>query len=145
MAVSVPQARSVEGRRGRRTPTATALVGGIYLSMGGVHLGIVAADPETYRDFAEAGLFAFVRDGWAEVFMAAPTLWGLALFVGETTIGALLLHGGPAARVGWVAVVAFHLLLMLFGWWVWAWSLPVLALAALAIRHDWPRLAPVTR
>lgn len=145
MAVSVQQARPVVGRRHRRTPTATALVGGFYLSMGGVHLGIVAADPETYRGFADGALFAFVRDGWAEVFMAHPTLWGLALFAGETTIGVLMLRGGTSARVGWVAVVAFHLLLMLFGWGVWAWSLPVLALAALAIRHDWPQLAPVTR
>ena len=41
---------------------------------------------------------------------------------GEVTAGTLLLVGGRAARVGWVAVIAFHVLLMLFGWWVWAWS-----------------------
>jgi hypothetical protein len=50
------------------------LIGGSYLSMGGVHLGIVAADPELYRPFADQALFAFVRDGWADIFMAHPQL-----------------------------------------------------------------------
>jgi hypothetical protein len=30
----------------------------------------------------------------------------------------------------------FHLLLMLFGWWVWAWSLPALAAVALLVRRE---------
>jgi hypothetical protein len=29
------------------------VVGGFHLSMGGVHLGIVAADPQLYRHFAD--------------------------------------------------------------------------------------------
>src|SRR4051812_44605091 len=90
------------------------VVGGFYLSMGGVHLGLVAADTETYRHFADAGLFAFVRDGWQEVFMAHPAMFGLALAAGETALGALLLIGGRYAVLGWAGVIAFHLLLMLF-------------------------------
>lgn len=112
------------------------LVGGFFLVMGGVHLGLVSADPEVYRHFADHGLFAFVRDGWQSVVMAAPRVYGLLLMAGEVTAGALLLAGGRAARVGWVAVIAFHVLLMLFGWWVWAWSLPALALLVSLARHD---------
>jgi len=52
------------------------LVGGFYLSMGGVHLGIVAADPGFYRGFADAALLPFVRTGWDDIFMAHPSAWG---------------------------------------------------------------------
>ena len=116
------------------------LVGGFFLTMAGVHLGIVAAGPSAYRHFADAGLFGFVRTGWADVFMAAPAFWGLCLFAGEAVLGTLLLVGGRAARVGWVGVVLFHLLLMLFGVGVWLWSVPVLlVLVPMAVR-DWPQL-----
>ncbi|MFC5730859.1 MULTISPECIES: hypothetical protein [Nocardioides] len=46
-----------------RSRVGRSVVGGFYLMMAGVHLGIVAADAETYRGFADGGLFAFVRDG----------------------------------------------------------------------------------
>ena len=61
------------------------VVGGFYLSMGGVHIGLVAADTSTYRHFADAALFPFVRDGWQNIFMAHPTVFGLLLAAGEIT------------------------------------------------------------
>jgi len=112
------------------------LVGGFFLVMGGVHLGLVSADPEIYRHFADQGLFGFVRDGWREIVMATPAVYGLLLMAGEVTAGALLLIGGRAARVGWATVIAFHVLLMLFGWWVWAWSIPALAVLVWLARRD---------
>jgi hypothetical protein len=115
------------------------VVGGFFLVMGGVHLGLVSADPQVYRDFADHGLFPFVRTGWRDIVMAAPAVYGLLLMAGEVTAGALLLIGGRAARIGWAAVIGFHLLLMLFGWWVWAWCLPALALLAWLAAHDLSR------
>ena len=112
------------------------VVGGFYLSMGGVHLGIVAADPATYRNFADAGLFAFVRDGWQDVFMAAPEAFGLLLAAGETVLGIMLLLGGRFATLGWVGVIVFHLLLMLFGFGIWLWCVPALALLVYLARRD---------
>lgn len=112
------------------------VVGGFYLSMGGVHLGLVAGDVETYRHFADAGLFAFVRDGWQQVFMAYPEIFGLLLMAGETVLGILLLRGGRAATLGWAGAVVFHVLLMLFGFGIWAWCLPALALLVLLARRD---------
>jgi hypothetical protein len=109
--------------------------------MGGVHIGIVAADTETYRHFADGALFGFVRTGWAEVFMANPMVWGLLLAAGEILMGTLLLRGGSSARAGWVCVVAFHVLLMLFGWGFWAWSVPALFVLVRGARTDWRRLA----
>jgi hypothetical protein len=122
------------GRRGR------LVTGGFFLSMGGVHLGIVAADPQFYRPFADEALLGFVRSGWTDVFMAAPAFWGLCLALGETVLGILLLLGGGWARVGWVGVIAFHVLLMLFGWGVWLWCVPALCLLVALARADWPSL-----
>ena len=122
------------------TPGATTACGGFYLAMGGIHVGLVSADTETYRRFADGALFGFVRTGWADVFMAHPAVWGLALAAGELTLGVLLLLGGRPARVGWVGILAFQVLLMLFGWGFWLWSLPALGMLTLGVRRDWPRL-----
>jgi hypothetical protein len=106
---------------------ARGIVGGFFLTMGGVHLGIVAADPQLYEHFADAAPFAFVRDGWQEIVMARPELFGLLLMAGEVALGTALLVGGRAARIGWIGVITFHLLLLLFGWWAWVWAVPALA------------------
>ncbi len=127
----------VRGERG--TSLGAAAVGGFYLVMGGVHLGIVAADPTTYEGFAERGLFGFVRTGWADIVMAHPAAWGLLLMAGEVTLGILLLLGGRAARLGWIGVITFHVLLLLFGWWAWVWAVPALALLLSLARRDWRR------
>jgi hypothetical protein len=121
----------------RAVPWRTRAVGGFFVAMGGVHIGIVAADTETYRHFADDALFGFVRTGWAEVFMATPILWGLLLAAGEILMGSLLLRGGLPARVGWVCVMTFHVLLMLFGWGIWAWSVPALFVLIRGARTDW--------
>jgi hypothetical protein len=125
-------------------PTSTAehprlgrtVVGGFFLVMGGVHLGLVSADPQVYQHFADHALFGFVRTGWRDIVMAAPALYGLLLMAGEVTAGALLLTGGRAARFGWAAVIAFHVLLMVFGWWIWVWCVPALALLTWLAAND---------
>ncbi len=116
-------------------------VGGFFLFTAGMHLGIVAADPQYYAPFGDAGLFGFVRNGWQDIVMANPAYWGLLAAAGELTLGLLLLTGGTAAKVGWAGVILFQVLLMLFGFGYWLWSLPALAvLVPLAIR-DWPALS----
>jgi hypothetical protein len=104
--------------------------------MAGVHLGLVAADPSVYRHFADEALFGFVRSGWREVFMADPAFWGLCVMAGELILGALLLVGGRAATVGWVGVLTFHVLLMLFGPGFWLWSVPAVVLLLFLARRD---------
>jgi len=94
------------------------VVGGFFLVMGGVHLGLVAADPQIYDGFADNGLFAFVRSGWQEIVMVEPAVYGLLLMAGEVLLGAALLIGGRAATLGWIGVITFHFLLLLFGWGV---------------------------
>jgi len=130
------------GRRARPGASAVVrrVVGGFFLCSAGVHLGIVAADAQTYRGFADDALLALVRSGWSDVFMSAPELWGLAVFAGEALIGTLLLVGGRAARIGWVAAILFHLLLMLFGFGFWLWCVPALALLVPVAWLGWPSL-----
>jgi len=136
--VTTIQARPLPRRASPARPPwlARTVVGGFFLVMGGVHLGLVSADPQVYEHFADHALFPFVRTGWREIVMATPALYGLLLMAGEVTAGALLLAGGRAARFGWAAVIGFHVLLMVFGWWVWAWSVPALALLTWLARHD---------
>jgi hypothetical protein len=108
--------------------------------MGGIHIGIVAAGTQTYRHFADGALFGFVRSAWADVFMAHPAVWGLLLALGEITLGAALLRGGRGAQWGWMGIIAFQVLLMVFGWGFWLWSVPALAVLYAGARHDWARL-----
>lgn len=113
--------------RTRRSGLGRHVVGCFFLMTGGVHLGIVAADAEFYRPFADDALLPFVRDGWSEVVMARPELYGLLLMAGEIVLGSALLVGGRAAAFGWAGVIAFHLLLVLFGWGFLFWVVPALA------------------
>ena len=108
----------------------------IFGSCWGVHLGLVSADPQVYQHFADHGLFGFVRSGWQEIVMAAPATYGLLLMAGEITAGVLLLVGGRAAPVGWAAVIFFHVLLMVFGWWTWAWCVPALVVLGWLAHRD---------
>jgi hypothetical protein len=112
-------------------------LGGFFLAMSGIHVGILSADPTTYEPFAEQALFSFVRDGWTDVFMAHPRIWALLLAVGEATIGTCLLIGGRVARAGWVLAIAFHVLLMLFGFGIWLYAIPALSVLVRGARHDW--------
>ena len=123
-----------------RTVAVRRFVGGFYLVMGGINAGIVAADPQTYRTFADGSFWPFVANTWRDVVMDHAAAWLLALALGEMLLGAALLRGGRAARAGWVGVMVFHVLLMSFGFWVWLWSLPVLAFLLPVVRRDWPLL-----
>ncbi|WP_341927955.1 hypothetical protein [Nocardioides psychrotolerans] len=126
----------------QHSATGRHVVGAFFLVMGGVHLGIVAADPQFYDGFATGGLFPFVREGWDHVVMARPAVYGLLLMAGEVTLGTALLLGGRTARFGWAGVILFHVLLMLFGWGVWLWSVPALAILVPLAAHDLRPVSP---
>jgi hypothetical protein len=116
------------------------LVGGLFLVSAGIHIGLVSADVQVYRHFADGGLFPFVREGWQDVVMVHPAAWCLLLAAGELLIGTLLMVGGRAARWGWIFAIGFHLLLMLFGFGFWLWSVPALVVLVVLARNDRPPL-----
>jgi hypothetical protein len=68
--------------------------------------------------------------------MAHPSTFGLLLAAGEAVLGALLLLGGRWSGAGWVGVILFHLLLMLFGYGVWMWCVPALIALVVLARKD---------
>ena len=112
-------------------------VGGFFVWTAGIHVGIVAADTELYRHFADGALVPGLAQTWRAVFMAQPMTWGLTLAAGEATLGLLLLSRSRRVRaVGWSGVIAFQLALMAFGWGFWLWSVPALALVVPAARSD---------
>lgn len=118
------------------TPSrARTVVGSFFLFTAGVHVGIVGADPSTYESFADEALLGLVRDGWREVFMAAPVTWGLLLALGEAALGLLLLLP-RTARAGWAGVLLFHLALMLFGLGFWLYAVPATAVLAVLASRD---------
>jgi len=119
-----------------------SLVGAFYLVMGGVHLGMVSADADTNRHFADEGLFPIVRDGWLTIAMARPSVWGLLLMLGEITLGALLLIGPRTAPWGWAGVIAFHVMLLPFGFWLWGYAVPALVILVLLASRDLGRRIP---
>ncbi|SFB26445.1 hypothetical protein SAMN05192575_10650 [Nocardioides alpinus] len=130
-----------EVRRSRpRAASVRHFVGGFYLVMGGINAGIVAAEPETYRTFADGAFWPLVTDAWHDVVMSHPLPWFLLLAAGEIVLGLLLLRGGVAARAGWSGVIGFHVLLMSFGFGFWLWSVPALAVLVPSAVADWPAL-----
>ena len=117
------------------------LVGRFLVWTSGIHVGIATADPLIYRHFADAAVMGWVERGWNGVFMANPRAWGLAVAAGELALALLLLHGGRAAKVGWLGVIGFHVALVLFGWAFLIWSAPVLVVLVLLVRREWPHLS----
>ena len=105
----------------------TVVAGGFYLTMAGINFGLAIGNPQTYAAFADAALFDWVRQAWLDVFMAHPAVWAGLLGAGEVLVGSALLAGGRWALAGLLAVIAFHLALMIFGWGVALWAVPVLA------------------
>ncbi|WP_068400667.1 hypothetical protein [Kribbia dieselivorans] len=124
----------------RWPPGFTVAAGAFYTCMAGVHIGVVAADPQVYASYGESASMSWVSTLWADIFMARPGFWGLVAAAIEITIGVLLLVGGRASKLGWIAVAAFQVALILLGWLYLVWIVPALVIATLAARHDWPRL-----
>jgi len=122
--------------RGPDSTTTRLAIGGFYLVMAGINVGIVVGDSEVYRHFADQALFSFVWAGWLDIVMTAPGVWIGLLAAGEITMGAALLVGGRWTLPGYAAVLAFHVALVLFGWGFLIWSGPVLLIVSLAVRGE---------
>ena len=129
-----------QSRRRRSRPGISTAIGGFYLAMAGVNTGLAIGNAAVYRHFADHGLFGFVRTGWADIVMANPALWAALLAASEACVGVFLLVGGTFAKWGWVGVLVFHALLLLFGWGDWAYAVPALVIFGVLARHDWNRL-----
>lgn len=130
----------VAGVMAHRHPRAV-LVGrwalGILYVLAGALVNLVYLTTGTdYADFADASFLPFVRDTWASVVAPNQELWIGLLIVFEALVGVLVVAGGRRTQLGMVLVMAFHVALMLFGWFFWAWSVPMLVAVGLLLRAE---------
>ena len=125
---------------GARPDRLARSVGRLFLWTSGVHVGIVVADTEFYRPFAD-GALPVVKGAWSSVFMTSPAWWGLAVALGELLIGLTTLRGGRWTLLGLSGAIGFHLCLMLFGWAFWLWSVPMLTVLVLGVVRQARRAA----
>jgi len=111
----------------------------LYLVAGALVNVVYLVQDEDYADFAEQSYIPFVRDTWESLVVPNHELFIGLLVAFELVVGLLALAGGRYAQVGLAAAAAFHVALLSFGWWFYAWSLPILAalvMLLLAERHD---------
>ena len=130
----------VAGVMAHRHPRAV-LVGrwalGVLYVLAGALVNLVYITTGTdYADFADASFIPFVRDTWASVVAPNQELWIGLLIVFEALVGVLVVAGGRRTQLGMVLVMAFHVALMLFGWFFWTWSVPMLVAVGLLLRAE---------
>ena len=89
-----------------------------------------------YADFADASMIPFVRDTWASVVAPHQAFWIGLLIAFEAVVGLLVVSGGRRAQVAMILMMGFHVGLMLFGWFFWAWSVPMLIGIGLLLRAE---------
>ena len=128
----------------RHARVARIAVGSFDLATSAVHITLATQAPDRYKHFADAAIVGFVHDGWRDIFMAHPTAWGLAIAAGEACLAILLLAGGAAARIGYVGVIAFNGLLLLFGWGFAAWSVPAICVLAWLAKREFAQADQAT-
>lgn len=89
-----------------------------------------------YAGFADASYIPFVRETWQSVVAPNQFLFIGLLVVFEAAVGALVVMGGRRTRVALVAMMGFHVALLSFGWFFYAWSLPMLVALGLLLRAE---------
>lgn len=132
----------------RRAPGATRVgrtaVGILMLIGGALFNAIQLAQGNDYAAFADPSPFGWISRTWRAVVPDNLVLIGL-LVVFEAAAGALLLAGERTARIGYPAVIAFHLLLWLFGWFEIVYCLLMLPALILLWRADHAGAAAAAR
>jgi hypothetical protein len=127
---------------------ARVALGSLFLFFGAVVNAIyLLTDWDSFAAFGEMSQFAFVRETWASLVVPNTGLFIGLLIAGEATMGILVLLGGRRMQAGLVLLMAFHLGLLFFGWWLWLYAVPMLGALALLLRaerrHQPPAAVPL--
>ncbi len=119
-----------------RTVARVAL-GSLFLVFGALVNAIyLVTDWDSFAAFGEMSQLAFVRDAWDSLVVPNTGLFIGPLIAGEATMGILVLSGGRAMQAGLVLLMAFHVGLLFFGWWLWLYAVPMLAALVLLLRAE---------
>lgn len=94
-------------------------------------------DGNTYTGFADGAPIAFVHDTWQSLVVPHHHLFIGLLVTGEALGGLLVLVPGRVRRIVLLALIAFNLTLVVFGWAFAFWGVP-LATGLLLLRHAAP-------
>jgi hypothetical protein len=128
---------ALRARRSARARLVGRVAFGLLFTVaGGLVNAIYLATGTDYAGFADASYLPFVRDTWRAVVAPDQVLWIGLLVAFELIAGTLVLLGGRAARVGLMAMIAFHVALLSFGWFFWVWAVPVLVALGLLLRAE---------
>jgi hypothetical protein len=93
------------------------------------------ADGTTYGGFADASPIPFVHDTWQSLVVPHHHAFIGLLIAGEAAAGILVL-AGRTRQVALLALIAFNLTLVVFGWAFAIWGAPVATGLALLARAD---------
>lgn len=122
-------------RRARQI--ARLAVGALFLAAGAlINLIYLVGDTDYYAGFADASYIPFVRETWRSVVAPDQALFIGALIAFEAVVGVLILSGGRRAQWGLVAAIGFHVALLSFGWFFYAWSLPMVVALVILLRAE---------
>ena len=90
---------------------------GLLFVFGGALLHVInLVGGDDYSGFADPAHFDWVTRAWRAVVPPHHVLLIGLLVAFEATAGVLVVAGGRWTRLGYLAVIAFHLLLWPFGW-----------------------------
>lgn len=137
-------------RSSRARLVARLAVGVLFLVFGAmVNAVYLVSDWDSFAAFGDMSQFTFVRELWASLVVPNTGFFIGLLIVGEATAGLLVLSGGRKLEAGLVLLVAFHVGLLAFGWWLWLYAVPMLAALTLILRAERGRrsnlVAPTTK
>jgi hypothetical protein len=144
-AVVIVTAAIRAGRSRRAARTGRLAVAVLFLGAGALVNATFLATGDDYADFADGAYLAFVRDTWRDLVVPSHYLFISLLVAFEAAVGLLVLAGGKRTQLGYVAAIAFHVVLLSFGWGFYLWSIPMIwALSVLLRAERQPRSTPVT-
>ena len=125
------------GRSDRARLVARVALGVLFLVFGAmVNVIYLVTDWDSFAEFGEMSQFAFVRDTWASLVAPNTGVFIGLLIAGEATAGILVLCGGRWMQAGLVLLLAFHVGLLFFGWWLWLYAVPMLGALTLLLRAE---------
>lgn len=124
---------AVLARRSRAARFVGRAAVGVLFIFGGALLHIInLVSGANYAGFADPAFFSWVTATWQAVVVPNAVVFIGLLAVFEAAVGVLALVGGRWTQLGYAGVIAFYLLLWLFGWielvWVIIMIVPMLAL-----------------
>ena len=125
------------GRSDRARLVARVALGVLFLVFGAlVNVIYLVIEWNSFADFGDMSQFAFVRDTWASLVAPNTGLFIGLLIAGEATAGILVLCGGRWMQAGLVLLLAFHVGLLFFGWWLWLYAVPMIGALTLLLRSE---------